>query len=518
MIEIISQARLSAARRRFLKQGIGWGLSSCLAGCGGRRVASGAVGSTDPTPTTPTTPVTPTPPQPPQPPALPNPQPTPSGALTAATATVSSVEIAPVDGAFCGLSFEKSELVSRVFATPDVNMINLFKALGASIMRIGGSAVDKVIWTPDGKGRQGKQISKIDLNNFAAFVKQTGWQVIYGINLAQGTETAAAEEAAYAAQVLGDKLYCFELGNEPNSYKLDGYTPPAGTTWSYTTFRDKWVLLRNAILQAAPNATFAGPDATDGNIAAYTVPFAADMGSNLKLLSQHYYRIGDTTPATLSLLLSAPDTTLVTKLATVKGAADKAGVPYRLTETSSVTSGGAVGVSDVYGSALWALDHLLTSAVAGASGVHFHGGSAANYTPFTFGSDQVTAVRPEYYGLLFFTMMGQGKVLASTINAGGLNISAYSIKTSAGISTLFINKEASQSFRVALQYPGSFSKITAIHLTAPGLSSTTGIQIQGAAISLDFGLGAMNAPYDLYGGQQTNVNVPAMTAVLVKAS
>ena len=214
--------------------------------------------------------------------------------------------------------------------------------------------------------------------------------------------------------------------------------------------------------------------------------------------------------------LLASDPKLDALLVAVKGAAGSISTPFRITETNSATGGGVVSVSNVYGAALWALDLIFTAAKGGASGVHFHGGAAANYTPFTFTSALLSEIRPLFYALTFSRKMGQGAVLDASINAGGMNISVYAIKTGAGFSVMFVNTEVNQSFKVDLTLPVQATSATAIQMTGPGLTSTTGIQIQGATISVTTGLGAMDADYSIpVSGQIASVYVPALSAILV---
>lgn len=520
MAEFPFQTAVARSRRGFLKQGLGVGIGALTAGCG--QHIHTTVGPSPPTPVIPDSPDQPPRPTDPGLRPLANPQPMPPGSLAQVSATVTSTQVGSMDSSFVGFSFEKGELVSRIFSLTDPNVLTLFKALGPGIMRIGGSSVDDTKWTPGGSGRNGGQISKIDIDKFAPFLRATGWQVIYGINLAQNTEADAAGEAEYVANALRGNLYCFSIGNEPGSYtfRKTPYAPPAGyTTWDYNTFRDRWISLRDAIIQKVPDATFSGADATGGTVQ-YTVDFARDIGANrLKVLAQHHYRLGDKDTRTLANLLTLPDALLGRILPQVKTAASSINVPFRITETNSVTSGGVDGVSNVYGSALWALDNIFTMALGGASGVHFHGGDTAKYSPFNFGSERVTDIRPLYYALLFSKMMGEGTLLNSTIDSGGFNLSVYAIKTASGFSVMLVNKVENQSFKITLQLPASVSRATVLQLTGPGLSSKTGIAIQNAQISLTFGLGAMDAAYSApVFGQSVTVYVPALAAVLVKAS
>jgi len=520
MIKTPDQAGLFRSRRAVLNHGVGLGLGGLVSGCGSSVLVRTVEQLTPP-------PITP----PPGVSDVENPQPVPFGSLAQASATVTSTEVGIIGSDFLGLSFEKSSLAATSLSTRDIDLVNRFKDLGARVLRIGGAAVDDRRWTPDGRQGQPNQISKLDVNSFAEFIQATEWKVIYGINLAQNDEATAADEAAYAAQKLGDRLYCFELGNEPDLY-TNTYVAPNGTmTWTYALFKSKWESLRTAILARVSNATFAGPDAAN-NLATYTVPFAQQTGSaKLKILTQHHYRIKSGTPVadrTIPFLLVTPDPLLTigtpgqggepARLPTLKAAAVAAGIPFRFTETNSAVNRGIDGVSNVYASALWCIDLMFTMAGGGAEGVNFHAGSASFYSPFDFANSRLTAIRPQYYGLLFFNMAGQGKLLETTINAGGQNISAYAIDTGAGTSVMFVNKSR-QPFEVALQLPRPATTITAIYLAALDLTSTTGIKIQNAEISVSNGLGTMDKAWGIRSfGQSANVYVPPLTAVLVKAS
>jgi hypothetical protein len=277
-------------------------------------------------------------------------------------------------------------------------------------------------------------------------------------------------------------------------------------------------------------AKFVGVDGTDGNFAEVTKLFANDFALNdIDLLTTHYYRFNDTETfnvrnnviSAASLIppfLTVPDSKLVSLLGNMR-TVTPTGKRFRITECNSATSGGIDGLSNVYSSALWALDYMFTVAQGGSVGVNFHGGDNPSYAPFTFANSSLTEVRPLYYAMLFFTMIGSGAVLSSSIDAGGQNISIYTIKTASGLSILFVNKEVSQSFEVSLQLPNSVSSATSVYLKGPGLSSKTGISIQGREISGITGtLGSYTSWFVPVSGNIAKVNVPALTAVLVKAS
>jgi hypothetical protein len=347
--------------------------------------------------------------------------------------------------------------------------------------------------------------------------------VIYGINLLKTTDAEAVAEAVYAARTLGASLYAFSLGNEPRWN--------SGTYTGYADLKARWGARKTAILNALPRAKFVGVDGTDGNFAPVTKPFANDFALNdIDLLTTHYYRLGDadktnltnnlTTLAALTrALLTAPDPKLVSLLANMT-TVTPTNKGFRITECNSATGGGIDGLSNVYSSALWALDYMFTVAQGGAVGVNFHGGDHALYTSFTFANSSLTEVRPLYYAMLLFTMMGSGAVLSSSIDASGNNIFIYAIKTTSGYSVLFVNKELSQPFEVTLSLPSAVSSATSIYLSAPGLTSKTGVTIQNGAVSIVSGqlVGMANSYQIGISGNAPVIKVPALTAVLVKLS
>jgi len=509
------------SRRGFLKHGLGLGLGGVVAGCG-RTIIGGSVGQgsglgpdTPVDPTKPTGPIQTT-----------DTQPSLLSALQV-IARVTPTHLGVVGTDFAGFSFEKSEFTTRIFAAANTNVVNLFKALGSSVIRIGGGSVDTAYWIP-ASIQTGRQIGKADVDAFANFVPLTGWRVIYGIGLLNRSSTnpdhvaAAAEEAQYAIYKMGNFISAFTLGNEPDD----------STYGSGSNFIDQWRAFKDVIVNQVGNRPFAGPDTTgSGSATRYAVPFVNAVGrSDISLVTHHFYQLGaertnvaSTDIGTLMSFITNTDIysrKLFTNLGIVKPAADSAGLKFRITEANTANNGGELDVSDTYASALWSLDFMFQSAQGGASGVNFHGGGTARYTPFTFAYSNLVEVRPLYYGMLFFTMMGSGPVLSSSIDAGSNNISIYAIKTTSGYSVLLVNKEVNQSFEVTLNLPTSVASATAIHLRAAGLTSKTGVTIQNGSVSIALGqLVGMEDSYKVrISGNNPIIKVPALTAVLVKAS
>ncbi len=462
--------------------------------------------------------------------ALTNPQPTPDGPLTQASLTVSATAAGTIGAGFAGLSYEKSALYEPLFTASNAELIGLFKRLGPSVLRIGGNSVDENVWTPNGKGQTPGQIAPSDVAALAAFLKQSGWQCIYAVNLggaATGATTPAlaAAEVAYVAQQLGSSLIGVEIGNECDGYGATG-SYFAGN-WSLAQFESLWNQFRVAILAETPGVAITGP-ASGSNVSAWTVPFGqAVTSSNISQLTQHYYRGNGQSSSATAANLIAPDSNLTNCLGLLGNGAKSIGVPYRIGECNSYFNGGAPGVSDSYASALWVIDFLFNCAQGGAAGANLHGGGNADgYTPIADNSGSVVGARPEYYGMLLFTLAGQGTLYQTQLAAGQINATAYAVKTATGgLNLVIVNKDATQNLDLSVLLPQVAKTATVMAMTqlssdsaGPSLTATDGITIQGGAVDAS-GNFSPSTPYNLSANSsQLSCYVPALSAVLIQVA
>jgi len=457
-----------------------------------------------------------------------NSQPVPAGPLTPVSLTVTPTANGSIGPAFAGLSYEKSELYGPLFTASNSDLIGMFMRLGPSVLRVGGNSVDRNVWTPNGPGQTAGQIAPSDVDSLAAFVKAAGWQCLYGINLggaATGATTPAlaAAEVAYAAQQFGSSLLGIEIGNEPDLYGDPG-NYFAGN-WSLTQFLTLWGQFRAAILASTPSVPITGP-ADASNESTWTVPFGETVTkSEITLLTQHYYRANGQLPTSTAAYLITPDPTLIANLAILEGGAQTIGVPYRMSECNSFYHGGSSGVSDSYASSLWVIDYLFNCVQGGAVGVNFHGGGdGPGYTPIADSDGSVVEARPEFYGILLFTLAGQGTLYTTQISAGSLNVTAYAVRTASGsLNLMVVNKDLTQNLQLTAQLPQNASSATLLAMTqltsgatAPDLSATSGVTIQDASVNPD-GTFAPSAAYTLNpSGSQLTCYVPALSAVLIR--
>ena len=131
---------------------------------------------------------------------------------------VSSTPAGSLAPGLAGFSYEKSKLATPFFASSNRPLVDNFKLLGKSALRIGGNSADRMSWAPAGAGLTRGQVAPGDIDRLASFLRATGWRLIYTINLGKNSPDAAAAEAAVVAATVGSNLLSFEIGNEGDDY------------------------------------------------------------------------------------------------------------------------------------------------------------------------------------------------------------------------------------------------------------------------------------------------------------
>jgi hypothetical protein len=430
---------------------------------------------------------------------------------------------------FIGLSYEVQQLNDpSFFSAQNSGLIREFKALSPTgVLRLGGNTSEFAYWnpTPDSPEPEHPQVREVvgepkaqyyavtveAVRNLAEFLQAAGWNCIYGIGMGTNTPARAAEEAAFAAARLGDRLQYFQIGNEVDLFDRHLRDPK---TWSAKTYLQEWLMLARAIAARVPAAKFGMPDVAS-KVSWLTE--IADQWSSIQnpphvaTLTHHYYFGGPATNPDVNIpnLLKPGTMERVQNTANMAtAAASKMGARVRMTEGNTCYRGGKPGVSDVFAAALWAADYSLLLASNNYSGVNLHGGtgkSVANsvggslpgdalleangetpeqistrphpfYTPIaTFGSDYV--LEPVAYGLKFASSFSGGILLktefSTKLQAAGVNATAYVAKLPSGrTSVIILNKDAIADLEVELDFGSDMSGAVEIEtLHAPALDS-----------------------------------------------
>jgi hypothetical protein len=290
-------------------------------------------------------------------------------------------------------------------------------------------------------------------------------------------------------------------------------------TYSYDSYLEEFRRYKAAIRAKLPDAPFAGPDAASETD--WVLRFANDEGSDIKLLTHHYYRQCAGPTSTLDKLLGR-DPKLTPELEKLRLASSIAHVPYRICEVNSFCGGGKEGVSDTFGAALWVLDYLFQLASAGCGGVNIETGVnqlgfVSWYSPIRQNETGAYAAAPEYYGMLAFTEASRGSLVGVRCDAAGANLSAYAvIAPDRNLFVTIINKEATRDASVNLMLPGNVHDGRVLRLTAPSPQATAGVSFGGSAVSADGAWRPTSSESVMASNGRATIRVPAGSAAVVK--
>ncbi|MGA2319396.1 MAG: glycosyl hydrolase family 79 C-terminal domain-containing protein [Solirubrobacteraceae bacterium] len=431
-----------------------------------------------------------------------------------------------VPGDFLGLSFEAADLHSIATYANSGDLVNLLRSLGPGILRFGGISADRnTAWLQEGLAPAWAQATIVpaDLAALAGLARETGWRVLLTVNLDHYDPAAAAQEAQVAQALLGPGLAGIAIGNEPDRYVADGFRT-AG--WSLAAYLAEAEAYRAAIAAAAPGVQIVGPDASSPQL---VLPWLTTVATSERpaLLTDHYYpltkcgkyrtRLSDL----LSPVTRAHETAMLAQLAAI---ARVSALPLRLDETNNVSCHGQPGVSNVFASALWAVDYLARAMASGLSGINFHDliDEPRSYSPLAAGGTQELAsgalyANPEWYALLLARhLLGDEPVRARVTGNRVLTAGAF-LSPSGSLHIVLVNfASPGAQLLVRLRPPRSFAAGPILRLTAPGLEATTGVTLGARSVS---GAGTWShiTPLPSVSGRpgSLELGMPASSAALV---
>jgi hypothetical protein len=403
-----------------------------------------------------------------------------------------TLAIIPPD--FMGLGYEISSVARPgLLSARNSVYVQLVRSLGTrGVIRVGGNTSDYSSYAANAQplslpeGKSGSVVNDAALNELGSFLDATGWKLIWGLNLGNGSLENAVAEAKAVAAAAKRNVIAFEIGNEPDLFpRHEGHRPKG---YGYDDYLREYRTWRDALRKEIPNIAFAGPDAADAT--EWVARFAGDEAKDITLLTHHYYREGQNPTSTIEKLLH-PDPKLAPILAKLKSVSETTGVPYRICETNSFSGGGKPGVSDTLAAALWVLDFMFTLASAGCAGVNIETGVnqhgfISSYSPIADDEQGHYWAAPEYYGMLAFAQCGTGRIIGSTVDAGNRNITAHANQPSDDRTVItLINKEPSTHAIVTITAPGSrvLRSGSLVRLAGKSLDSKSGVTLGGASVS-----------------------------------
>ncbi|MGH9451777.1 MAG: glycosyl hydrolase family protein [Terriglobia bacterium] len=106
-------------------------------------------------------------------------------------------------------------------------------------------------------------------------------------------------------------------------------------------------------------------------------------------------------------------------------------------------------------------------------------------------------------------------MVETRVDAKGVNVTAYAVKTGSGIRVAIVNKDEQQAIRVTLNGGIPAHEATLWRLAAPGVESKTGVRLAGAEVSADGGWSAREEEHLESAHGQWTVGLPAVSAGLV---
>ncbi len=391
--------------------------------------------------------------------------------------------------AFIGLGYEISSVTRPGLMHADNRvLVQLIRTLGTQgIIRIGGNTSDYAHYAPAGaavSSAQGTVVDDAALKDLGGFLDATGWKLIWGLDLGRGSEAEAVAEASTVLSTAGDRLLALEIGNEPD---LFGRAKHRKADYGYDDWLAEYRRYKSVLRAQFPQVPLAGPDAAGATD--WVTRFAADEGRDAVLLTHHYYREHQNPDSTIAKLL-APDPKLQPQLDQLRTASTRYAVPYRICEVNSFSGGGRPGVSDTMAGALWALDYLYTLAANGCSGVNIETGVnhldfVSSYSPIGEDGSGHFPAKPEYYGLLAFTLGGRGSLLHTAFEPGSDALKAYATLSEHGALVLTLINKGPDAAAIDVEVTGlrHSRPATIVRLTAPAIDATDGIRLGGAAVS-----------------------------------
>jgi len=306
-----------------------------------------------------------------------------------------------------GLSIEYP-LLERALGTkacPSPALVATLRELGSPTLRIGGDSQDLAGPT----AAYHYDILASFWTTLGCLARETGAQVVVGLNFATDTledqqaMIAAAQQAIPAAQL------SFSLGNEPDLYTIShiipnepGFIVPSfrSPPWTAGMFAGEWQARRaqlGAIRLEGPDLAGTGWRARierllradpPSQVDAHGYPTVAPCGkSGLSATAAH-------------LLSAHASVGMAEKLSWLARSAHAIGRPAVISETNSASCGGRPGVSDAPLSGVWAIRYVIAALLAGFQQVRFHS-AGTSYDPLVYEPNGGVTLRPLGRALMF---------------------------------------------------------------------------------------------------------------------
>ncbi len=446
----------------------------------------------------------------------------------------------PVPSGFVGLSMEFRGLAAYAGTDPraiDAPFLNLVRDLAPGqrpVLRIGGDSTDWTWWPVPGLRRPGGIRLDLTPQSMAvarAVARALGARLILGINLeANSTRVAGAEARAFLHRIGAGSIAALEIGNEAELYPaFSWYKTAAGVKvkgrppgYSLADMIGDFSRM-SAVMPAVP---LAGPSSGSALWLPFLHRFLASE-PRVKLATVHAYPLkhcAGSRPVTEAALLSDNSSDgLAATVAPWVSAAHGRRIPLRVDELNAITCGGTRGISDTYGSALWALDTMFAMARTGVDGINVHTvpGTINEILGPSFARGHWSIiVHPEFYGLMMFAQAAPAgsRVLAlQGTPPAGVKVWATSAPDHT-VRVVVINKLSRRTMTIPVRVPAGRGPATTEQLRGRSLYASGSVSLGGQSFGSATSSGRLG-PAQLSPLQSSNgifsVVVPASSATLL---
>jgi hypothetical protein len=407
----------------------------------------------------------------------------------------------PIPAGFVGLSLECPAPLRYLGGNPRaVNpaFVALVRGLApgqSPVICIGGQSTEST-WCPIAGITNPPGVSYAPSRRWMAVVHalavRLDARLILGLNFeADSPQIAGAEARALERGIGRPYIAGFELGNEPEVYgTFAWYKDAAGVAiqgrrhaYDFRAYLPDYARVSEALPKDVP---LVGP-ASGGRRWISGLRFLADV-PRVGIVTYHRYPLhrcfegsgSPTAPTIAHLLAPVAASGPATSLAGAAAVAHRHGLPLRSDELNSVSCRGAHGVSDVFASALWAIDSLFQMARAGVDGVNMHTFPGALYAPFALtrtGGRWRADVRPMYAGLALFAQAAPpGSRLLEMTGSVLSTLRAWATRARDGtIRVVLVNDSRRDTVAATVLIAGATAAIA--HLIAPGAAATGGFRL-----------------------------------------
>lgn len=405
-----------------------------------------------------------------------------------------------IPAGFLGLSLEYFAVPAYAGTNPSatnpvfVQLIRNLAGRNPPELRIGGDTTDRTWWPIPGMRTPAGVTNTLTPAWIAvtkALAGATGAKLTLGINLEADSAAVAGTEANQLVDGIGaGSMEELELGNEPELY--GNFTwgrsgkPGRPRDYDFPSFSRDFT----RIARALPTVPLAGPAAGSPKWFADVGRFLADH-PQVKVTTLHRYplqlcyvhRDRPDYPTISNLLSPLSSQGLAESVAAAVSASHARHVPVRIDEMNTIGCGSDRAVGESFASALWALDSLFDMARVGVDGVNIATFPGASFQLFNFseaGGVWRAVVEPEYYGLEMFAQAAPAgsRLLKVSATAAG-NLRAYATRAPDGTVRVVAINETTTGRVVRVRVGGGSRAAMLQLLTAPSLSSTSGVTLGG---------------------------------------